>query len=880
MRRRRSRSNKNPYSVSREPELWNDYNEELIDMKESLFIDKWHDTCEILPDSDDVWFISGGKICVGVYEPEQKIFCMADGLGVELKDVRQWKYVGINKQIAKFPKEKQVIAVSLPGLPCLATGIFSDHLIDEDTLDEVSGVVLDWDLGVVPYNQVSYWYEIPEEPLVVLEPVGDAPLAVMPSPEVFVPNEVSEGECEDCGDPEDTSPDQALELGDRSMESDDVKSSIAKSKMAVSGSEDLEEDPIKKGTLRESGDNKREKDKIKPWYRAAYPTDELGEELDPDVTFKDVYDGLKDGEDVYEVLGVGDSIVRERIFEEMTSIFGLDYDDIYYTWLYPETEYDRGKYTHEEEDPSDSPEEDEEHRALVDEVSKSFEKAINKEDLYNSLYDSIKIVGEGLEESKKKNLKESKIYYDLTDGTYQPWSGAVDTWNTIVDNDKLDDLDRLLDELYPEGLSETGLNDLLWFDSDWIFESLGISSDEDEEDLEEDYEEEDLEEKKKTSSEKKLKESIRGNTKKFIDNVIDHLNSHLVDKEGWKGMEADLLGLMKYGRPQSLNQAIREYVEGGSLDVYYNQVSRTLNKLYENTPEEIEKWEKYPDDKKWDRYINIMVTYIPRAFKKVMGRDLGDLTNEEIRESLDKFYVKKRLSERGLTRSERHNRNMDRILGYKKKINNAQKDFLLSHGVSPEEVEELEKKDQLQTKLIDLGLKDEFYEGFKEKMKESLKRMKEDYGWEVPEDRVWDLYEEMLEAFGAENLLESLVKALGTYELADNLAYICRMNDFDSEIFHEDDEEEEDLEEKVKRVQESKSDGWPKKVYKVLKNVLDDCYNVSYEVKNCIRGVYTNVDTIPELAEVARTLGREWKLAASDLEYLEDEDIEEDEEDL
>lgn len=76
-----------------------------------------------------------------------------------------------------------------------------------------------------------------------------------------------------------------------------------------------------------------------------------------------------------------------------------------------------------------------------------------------------------------------KIYTDdLND--YRPWSGAVDTYNTIEEQDKLEELEQLIDELYPDGISFTGLNDLLWFDSDFVFEQLGIQ-DEDEESEEE-----------------------------------------------------------------------------------------------------------------------------------------------------------------------------------------------------------------------------------------------------------------------------------------------------------------------------------------------------------------------------------------------------------
>ena len=38
--------------------------------------------------------------------------------------------------------------------------------------------------------------------------------------------------------------------------------------------------------------------------------------------------------------------------------------------------------------------------------------------------------------------------------------------------------DSLIDELYPDGLTDTQLNDLLWFEEDWLFEMLGIEIDE------------------------------------------------------------------------------------------------------------------------------------------------------------------------------------------------------------------------------------------------------------------------------------------------------------------------------------------------------------------------------------------------------------------
>lgn len=37
-------------------------------------------------------------------------------------------------------------------------------------------------------------------------------------------------------------------------------------------------------------------------------------------------------------------------------------------------------------------------------------------------------------------------------------------------------LEQILEEIYPEGMTETELNDLLWFESDMIYEWLGIRS--------------------------------------------------------------------------------------------------------------------------------------------------------------------------------------------------------------------------------------------------------------------------------------------------------------------------------------------------------------------------------------------------------------------
>lgn len=72
---------------------------------------------------------------------------------------------------------------------------------------------------------------------------------------------------------------------------------------------------------------------IKDFYTNAFPTDPLGKELDDKKTFKDVWNDLLKGNSVYKTFGIGDSVVRERIFEQLAKLKKVDYDVIYDAWL-------------------------------------------------------------------------------------------------------------------------------------------------------------------------------------------------------------------------------------------------------------------------------------------------------------------------------------------------------------------------------------------------------------------------------------------------------------------------------------------------------------------------------------------------------------------
>ena len=59
----------------------------------------------------------------------------------------------------------------------------------------------------------------------------------------------------------------------------------------------------------------------------------MGEEIDPDLTFDDALRAVARGDGFYDALGVGDSIVRNLVFEELAVRYDVNYGDVYEAWL-------------------------------------------------------------------------------------------------------------------------------------------------------------------------------------------------------------------------------------------------------------------------------------------------------------------------------------------------------------------------------------------------------------------------------------------------------------------------------------------------------------------------------------------------------------------
>ena len=71
-----------------------------------------------------------------------------------------------------------------------------------------------------------------------------------------------------------------------------------------------------------------------------------------------------------------------------------------------------------------------------------------------------------------------KLTYEINNiDEFRAWSGAVPTREAIIRNHKQEEFMFILEDIFPDGCSETELNDFLWFDDEFIFSSLDIKQD-------------------------------------------------------------------------------------------------------------------------------------------------------------------------------------------------------------------------------------------------------------------------------------------------------------------------------------------------------------------------------------------------------------------
>ena len=114
-----------------------------------------------------------------------------------------------------------------------------------------------------------------------------------------------------------------------------------------------------------------------------------------------------------------------------------------------------------------------------------------------------------------------KIITETSLENFEAWSGAVYTLDTLIEKDLCDRLENIIEnDIFPEGCTDTQLNDFLWFEDNYIAELLGYKDWEDLENDDEEEEEEEVDDDEEEIDYKHLNESIKNKVdfKTYCDN--------------------------------------------------------------------------------------------------------------------------------------------------------------------------------------------------------------------------------------------------------------------------------------------------------------------------------------------------------------------------
>lgn len=154
----------------------------------------------------------------------------------------------------------------------------------------------------------------------------------------------------------------------------------------------------------------------------------------------------------------------------------------------------------------------------------------------------------------------------------------------------------------------------------------------------EDFDYEDAEDfEEKASSPSKVRESIRGNTERFLKNLEEVLDGYLETQQDWLDMESTVMYLKKHEK--TIQNALRAYISGGCFGIYDEDILEDLAYAYENTPEEKKAFGRLSSEKLWNRYVEVLTVYIPRVFKRKFKRQFGEPEAAEKAPKLKEYSV-------------------------------------------------------------------------------------------------------------------------------------------------------------------------------------------------------------------------------------------------
>ena len=133
-----------------------------------------------------------------------------------------------------------------------------------------------------------------------------------------------------------------------------------------------------------------------------------------------------------------------------------------------------------------------------------------------------------------------KITKEISLKRFDAWCGAEKTLDKIISEGKAEALEFILEDLYPEGMDETQLNDLLRFDSEWCFEAVGIRT-----------------ESEIESELKEAEEELESMMNDYRDEIDDEELTEEEKEEIWESYQPDIKELEN--RIAELKEELEEY---------------------------------------------------------------------------------------------------------------------------------------------------------------------------------------------------------------------------------------------------------------------------------------------------------------------------------
>lgn len=127
--------------------------------------------------------------------------------------------------------------------------------------------------------------------------------------------------------------------------------------------------------------------RVKPKFEERFPEEgSFIDQIPEDLTFRKVLDALNNEEDIYDVIGVNDSVVREEIFILLSDLLEVEYDEIYQLWLHgPKKDKANENFTMKKEDINEEDEEDINEEDTFEElIPEEIDDEVNEEETAES----------------------------------------------------------------------------------------------------------------------------------------------------------------------------------------------------------------------------------------------------------------------------------------------------------------------------------------------------------------------------------------------------------------------------------------------------------------------------------------------------------------